>query len=467
MKILIYNWTPQGENGGGVAVYVNNILAHIEQHPDEFPWQIIFLSSGYYYDSSGSAYIRQLSPYHGFNSYTIVNSPAFAPHGGPAAMYKRMNRDKSLLHLIGQFIEEQGGFDVIHFQSFEGLAPNVLSLKECYPQTRFVHSLHDYGFYCSNVKLWNTEGYNCFRSERHPCGQCMSFTLNTAFYQMVSYRRRQQAGSKATIIDRLYNRLYNKYVNILPAPIKRLRQNQLFCELQQYRKQLIQNINCYIDVELAVSQRVGEIATHFGIDSKKIQVSYIGTKVADHPLPPRSIGDETGEPFVLLYMGYINVVKGAYLLLDALETLPASEAHNISLRFASKVDKLSDRQRIEALREKYASVEIIDGYTHDDFPRIFQGVHLGIVPPVWEDNLPQVTIETIAHGVPALTSCYGGAHELNNHPMFMFKDEDELVQRIITIKNTPKLLKEYWEYTQPLTTMAFHMMQLGRVYKGF
>lgn len=53
MKILIYNWAPLDLNiGGGVAVYVKNVLDYLSKTADNDHIDVVFLSAGYYYDNS-------------------------------------------------------------------------------------------------------------------------------------------------------------------------------------------------------------------------------------------------------------------------------------------------------------------------------------------------------------------------------------------------------------------------------
>ena len=48
-----------------------------------------------------------------------------------------------------------------------------------------------------------------------------------------------------------------------------------------------------------------------------------------------------------------------------------------------------------------------------------------MAPVVWEDNLPQIVIETVAYGVPVPASDFGGASELCSSDAFKFKGGDE------------------------------------------
>ena len=95
-----------------------------------------------------------------------------------------------------------------------------------------------------------------------------------------------------------------------------------------------------------------------------------------------------------------------------------------------------------------------------------EDVNLGIVPPLWEDNLPQVAIEMISNGIPVLTSMNGGAKELNSHVMFRFHTEKDLLEKIKKINSNRYLLTEYWDYAYKLTSMDVHIKNLIKIYKS-
>ena len=62
----------------------------------------------------------------------------------PADNFQRMIDDETLPLIIKEFLIQNGPFDVIHFQTLEGLSLNVLNLKSEFPNTKFVFSLHNY-----------------------------------------------------------------------------------------------------------------------------------------------------------------------------------------------------------------------------------------------------------------------------------------------------------------------------------
>ena len=136
------------------------------------------------------------------------------------------------------------------------------------------------------------------------------------------------------------------------------------------------------------------------------------------------------------------------------------------LKFASRISDKSAYRRVLALKRKFKGVTFYNGYTHADFPKIMDGVSLGVVPPLWEDNLPQVALEMIANGIPVLASGNGGAHELNAHPMFKFDGLEDLKGKIAAISKDRSCLEDYWNFAVRLTTMEEHVGQLLDIYKS-
>lgn len=460
MRILYYNWTPLNvkSTGGGVAVYVHNLIQYIcEKSTDDF--DVTFLSSGYYFDDTKKeVYIRKEET-HPIGSYSIINSPVIAPLGCMSYnSYEMLLKDNKLVEVFDGFIQKYGPFDVVHFQTLEGLSPQVLSLKSKYSNTKFIHSLHDYGCFCPNVKFWTRGGENCvLKQGTEDCYRCNIYAGCRPLKSLMVERN----GKKQSRFMRRMGiglSLINRGLFDLRTPL--LDKNSIY---QSYRKSCVNHINQYMDVELAVSNRVKEIAVLYGIRKEKLQVSYIGTKVAEKAIG-HCANTFDGNILTILYMGYANKAKGFFFLLDALEHMDESLSKRITVKFASKIADRHILHRINAIRERFRSIIIYDGYTHKDFPTIFENVNLGIVPPLWEDNLPQVTIEMIANGIPVITSNNGGAKELNSHSNFVFIDKEDLIQKIATIYKSPSLLDEYWTYSAKLTTMEAHMTQLLKYY---
>lgn len=458
MRILYYNWTPLNVHyiGGGVAVYINNLISSDIASLGG----VTVLTSGYFYDKTRKPYIRKQIETTKYESYELVNSPAPAPLGiVPPVVLDRIMKDTQCKDIIDKFIEEHGPFDVIHFQTLEGISPNVLSLKKKYPQIAFIHSIHDYGLFCPNVKFWRVEKQNCVTAElQENCRQCMLYAENIPLHHYLIYR--EKAESKySNFLFRIQRKLNSLVKSTLIKKSTVERYNDIY---HSFRLFCVENINKYIDMELAVSQRVKEISIKYGIRPEKLNVSYIGTKVAGNALG-HSVYPFDGKKLTLLFMGYASTAKGFNFLIDALDCCDVNIAANVTLKFASKMST-SSRNMLKRLRGKYKDIIIYDGYSHSDFPKIFKDVNLGVIPPMWEDNLPQVAIEMIANGVPVITSNNGGAKELNKHPQFVFYNKSDFISKFENIFRNPSILIDYWNYSSNLTTLDDHIKQLKEIY---
>lgn len=461
MKVLFYNWAPLTANnkGGGVAVYLKNVLHYLNENYEKHHIKAYVITAGYYYDNENTPYLREEQNYEGAEVYSIINSPVIAPSMYSVTCINEILNDESTVRIFDDFIKAKGPFDVIHFESLEGISPNVLSLKKKYPDVKFIHSVHDYGIICPSVRLWTNDNVNCFKAFKgRNCCKCMSHFVSYNCKDFTSLRpAKTNDTEKAMEIksfgDRIFRLLRRKIVTLSSHKKK---------QLEKWKNKNIDLINQFVDVEICVSQRVAEIVNQMGIKKEKIVVDYIGSKVAENAIYYNRTDAYTPE-FTILYMGYAKIEKGFYFLIDALKKL--DNPSNVILKVASKIQNKSDRDLLNDLKSKFKDVIVYDGYSHADFPRIMENVNLGVVSPLWEDNLPQVTIEMIANGIPVITSSNGGAHELNSHEDFVFTDENDFINKLSKIIINRNLLNEYWKNSKKLTTMEIHMHNLLKEYK--
>ena len=455
MKILFYNWDRiDGHAGGGVTVYQYNLVKYLLSKDND---EIYVLNSGYTYNISGKLEIKRIpnSISEKINTFEILNSPVLAPVQQSILNVRYYLEDFSLYSLLKDFINSVGGFDVIHFNNIEGLSINVLKLKEDFPHTKFIYSLHNYFPICTMVSLWNvTKNCNCRANDYKECAQChryMSYSAVSCMRKVFGYFR------GAGRISKLFGR-------VLPD-------NDDALLYQKFEKLNIQYINKYIDNMLAVSNRVKEIFAAKGFDDKKISVSYIGTAVANEQRR-ESCADIFSNPFKIIYMGYMTPPKGFYFFIEALQKMSENMASNIEVTIVAKHFKFFHRREINALnklKDKFKNVVLINGYKHDEQKQLLSDKHLGIVPVLWEDNLPQVAMEQIAYGVPILCSDLGGASELSSHnPDFTFNagDIEDFLIKLSNILDNRELLKDFWKTVKPLTTMEEHVKFLRTVYNA-
>lgn len=446
-RILIYNWTLIDDSlGGGVTVYVRNILSELETDKD---FEVFYLNSGLNYDKSRKIYIRKTSnSFKKVKSYEIVNSPVLAPSLQSIKNIEIAINDKKLASVFLNFVKENK-IDIIHFNNLEGLSLKCFNIKKIFPNIRLIYSAHNYFPLCSRVDLWQDDkfanGHNCNKQSYAECINC----YDQAKYYLEIFRRKHPFKNSRQKIKKIA-RYFPDRGDINSYSI--------------YHERLISFLNNEVDCVLAVSKRVKKIFEEHGVNSDKITVSYIGNDMADVQLN-KCAADINADPFRLLYMGYARRVKGFDFFIKALKDLPDEYASKMILRIASHLD--SDYEKIvDGIKGKFAGFEFYDGYSRDNQKEILTDVNLGVVPIMWEDNLPQVGIEQIASGVPILVSDRGGVSELCNNDNFVFHagDTTDFLKKLVNIYKNRDLLKCFFYNSMKLVTRDEHYNKIKKIY---
>lgn len=496
MRILFYNWVDyldDEKRGGGVSVYQKNVIHALEHIPAT---TCLFLSSGISYDlrpgkprwervRHGPAEDRDIR-------YEIVNSgvlsPAHHDFGVPAQV-----SEPATEAAFFDFLEKKGPFDVVHFNNLEGIPARVLALKERYPETRVVFSMHNYYPLCPQVNLWREERENCTDfKDGHKCLTCLPHRHDRRAVRLADAvafnlkKRGIRPGSRlfdrafgpsirlAGRALRFYQRRFGRRPELPPqddapqarGPLHRVETpNKPF---QRRRAAMSELINTHCDAVLCVSDRVGEVARHFGIAPGLIHTSYIGSPHAakfDETHPRETLARPDGT-LTLGYLGYMRRDKGFFFLLDALEKLPLKLSRRIELVIAARLSDQPTMERITALSERFRAVWYTNGYKPDELDRILADVDVGVVPVLWEDNLPQVAIEMHARHIPLLTSDLGGAQELGRCKDMVFKagDAKAFRARLEAILEGRIDARAYWEGAMHPHSMQTHLAELAAVY---
>lgn len=468
MKVLLYNWVSYDDEktrGGGVTVYLKNLIKYLQNNKKDI--DITFLHSGSYYD----IYDRTLRYELVDNcieckNYAIVNSPVFAPAYLSFPQVDTVLEDVELKDVFIKFLEENGPFDVVHFHNLEGLSLKVLEIKSLFPKIKFIYTLHNYYAFCPQVNLWRKESICCKKNNTdEECIECMRWHVP---FEKLRYKM----AMTYTLCKRNDEKLRNAYKECGRKLDEYFREEE-FGQLKdsdkiqrsfiRYRREFVDIINKNIDIVLGVSQRVCDIANEMGIEKQKIRVAYIGTQIAEQTKKPSDIkmNDEVIE---LIYLGYRRKDKGYFFLLDVLETLPDFVAKRIAVTIAAKT--LPDYPDREINKSRFKRFEVYDGYERESLEELLKGKHLGIVPVLWEDNLPQVAIEMVALGVPIITSNRGGASELGNNELFQFEAEnvEECCEKIKFFVENPEKLQDFWRNSMELVTMDKHLEELLKIY---
>lgn len=474
MRVLFYNWVSFDDEkgrGGGVTVYLKNLIKYIDAYKSECEkdLEITFLSSGSCYDIyDKSIRYEKMEGCTLCDNYTIVNSPVFSPAYLSFFGIDTVLQDNTLKDVFVDFMKEKGPFDIVHFHNLEGLSLKVLESKILFPNTKFIYTMHNYYAFCPQVNLWQKENNCCLKENTdEDCMECMRCHVpqKKLEHKMAMNYTLQKKPSES--LRRAYaecgKRMDACYKEEEFGELREEDKGRIQAALKVYRDSFVQYINTYMDMVLGVSQRVCDIAVKMHIDEKKIRVSYIGTKAAERAEHgSNNVCYEEG--ISLVYLGYRRLDKGYFFLLDVLEGLKKEVAEKLSVTIAAK--SLPDYPDRKINTDIFKQFTLLDGYTKDNLEEILQGEHLGIVPVLWEDNLPQVAIEMVAYGVPILTSDRGGAWELGNNEKFRFEagNVTECREKIEYFVENPKEIQSFWDKAMELITMKSHVEELIKIY---
>ncbi|MDQ2801335.1 MAG: glycosyltransferase [Pseudomonadota bacterium] len=473
MKILLYNYAqPDEGGGGGVSVYQQNLASTLAA----LGHTVVMLSSGLRYTLPRSrAFLR-----HRDDAYAradIVNSPVVAPARDTFYQLGPYNHSDGLDHIPGLLRDRFGDIDVFHFQNLEGLTRRFFpQLRTTFPTARLLYSVHNYNLVCPQVHLWHQDRELCVDyRDGQDCTNCLVGHTRQPHHPQV---RPVEAflgrlGLPRTSIPvRATRHVVRSTMQARHAIAERGRQwtgqpTPPAADAAVYREFRHGNValcDAVFDQLLAVSQRTRDVIVARGVDPSRVSVSYIGTAHKQAFL--KSVPILSAETLHLGYLGYARRDKGFFFLLDALETLPDDIARRVELTIAAATHNREAQRRIEALRDRFKAVFHHDGFTHATLDRVIAPVNLGIVPVLWEDNLPQVAIELVSRGIPILTSDRGGASEIADNAAFTFPAGNvaSLHERLQEIVDGRLSLGAFWTRPPRIYSMEEHVADLMRFY---
>lgn len=186
-------------------------------------------------------------------------------------------------------------------------------------------------------------------------------------------------------------------------------------------------------VVTTVSRRTFDLIRQAGVyrtvsDVRVIQNCILdGHRRADGPHPT------AGSPLRLGFIGRLEPLKGLDMMLDAV-------GHFESRQVQVLVGGRGDAAYEDALRRRYAGPQVeFRGWV--DPNAFFAEIDMLVVPSLWEEPLPRVCHEAMAHGVPIIASRLGGLPEIvrEHETGFLFRGGDtaDLVHVLRRILQAP------------------------------
>ncbi len=473
MKVLLYNFIFPDRthaNAGGVGVYLDNLSKALLERGEE----VILLSSGDEFSPWSSKPEVVFSRKDGFHRAKIINSPVIAPAYENFFSLETYLQNTELDGIPAALKKRFGLMDVLHFQNLEGLTLGFFrETRKVFPGAKIILSAHNYNLVCPQVNLWKDDRQSCTDYEEgRACVTCIP-------YRTADLRKRVRATwwlkAKTRFLPAFVTNGMLRRRNLPIEDLHRsvelhpgmtiLKTADMSSVFRAFRTANIELAQTTFDHVLAVSERTRTILLAHGIASGNLTTSYIGSRHVTRDQTKRRVRWQ--DTLHIAYLGYARRDKGFDFLMEALETLPEDLAKRLVLTIAARVHDNSVIGRAGRLGRRLVSVNLINGYDSRLIGPILRPVDLGVVPPLWEDNLPQVAIEFVANGVPILSSDAGGASEIARNPDFTFTRSSTAefhvaLRRIIEGKVS---LADFWTREPNIRSFDSHLDDLVSLYK--
>jgi hypothetical protein len=165
---------------------------------------------------------------------------------------------------LDEFLKKYGEFQVIHFNNMEGLSLDVFDLKEEYPNTKFIFSLHNYVPICMTGFYYNRyQHVNCVpECTAEDCDKCIdrSHMRNYANEMLERGRVNREGGLEKA----------DEYEWSDKFGFDRLSIKKDAKQFIEFKNRAVEALNKNMDSILAVSQRVLDLAVENHIEKEKL-----------------------------------------------------------------------------------------------------------------------------------------------------------------------------------------------------
>lgn len=289
-------------------------------------------------------------------------------------------KDENALEFINKLLKNNK-YDVIHIHMMLDIDLDIYSIIKEY---KYVISLHDYFYLCPRIVMLDKKGKLCSKFDEKKCSYCIGVLEQ----------------------NRLINKI-QKTIKCYPISIPSKYTKVRFSKF----KALLENAR-YL---LPVSNRVKDIYISSGINGnyKMIHIGNISANYFDQ----YNVQNKNNDRIKVVFIGTLSYHKGAEVLIYILKNI---SNRNVEFHMYGSIEK-GYAKKFEQL-----GLNIHGRYKQSDLNKIMDGVDIGIVLSIWEDNAPQVVMEFLNFCKPIIATKMGGITDfVNNKNGFLFNPYDE------------------------------------------
>lgn len=351
----------------------------------------------------------------GVRMYEVINSPiVYAPDRGTPMPEAQLHE----VYTEGFFLEALSAFhpDVMHIHDL-GFLPTSLVEIASRQNLAVVMTLHDYGPLCPTIKLLDYKGEICLR--RNVGSDCVICCARAHHWPPFTRRFTIRYEAQRLLPGFLFTPLKSVWHSLGRGRAKLRKRGEerpdgvlaggsplygLEEAFQKRRETNVERLN-KLDLLMANSRRTGALYQALGVRGDKIAVLHHAHKhIEEIHFRAITAAQVAGPVSFATLNGCASVVKGAYVILNALKDLKQMGLANHFKLYV--MGGLAESISSELLA--FENVVYRGTYKVSDLDHLLEGLHVGIVPSIWEESYGYVGIEFLAKGIPVIGNRMGG-----------------------------------------------------------
>ncbi len=355
---------------------------------------------------------------------------------------------------IGRWFEEylrQSEPDLVHIHSGYLLSSSIIPAAKRVGLPVVV-SLHDYWFICPRIKLLRPEGSRC-NGVRLPieCTWCL-----------LTKRLRYQLPDRISwgLIGLVGRRLLS-----WQGLANYLSEGQLLRDMKE-RQQLMQERLMMADLVLTQSSFLRERVIAYGLPSDKIRLLPYGLDLSWWPSQVQNIPSDG--TLRIGYLGQLASPKGVHLLIQAFIQLKSS-ALVPQLTVYGDFDQFPQYGRkLRKLAHSNPCITFAGRYENHRLPEILAKLDVVVVPSLWYEIGPLVTMEAFAARTPVIATDLPNMnaqviHEVNGL-LFAPDSVSDLARQLQRLLDEPNLVEHLRSGIRQVRTFEQEATEIAQIY---
>jgi glycosyltransferase involved in cell wall biosynthesis len=145
-----------------------------------------------------------------------------------------------------------------------------------------------------------------------------------------------------------------------------------------------------------------------GIAAKEFRVLPFG--IQDHGYAKRV--RQRGERLVIGFVGQFMAHKGLHVLVEALRLLPPDSPVDIKVYAKRPAADTAYVSEFFATTQRDVRLQYCGTFENDRFPQVLDALDVVVIPSIWHENMPLVSLSAQAAGCPLIASDVGGLSDI-------------------------------------------------------